>query len=148
MKKILSLFNRPVEAAQTGLVNMKVALRGVAELPIFEMVKSTPGEEDQLSFTIDPNVLYPLSIQHIRETLAAHGKQTGVMAGYLSTASMLPDRVWSLALTPANRVEWPDRALRAQALELARLWFTETLHRAVNEQPMKIQITRGLRWKL
>lgn len=64
----------------------------------------------------------------------------------------VPDGGWELALTDradmsADRSD-PDVLARAQALEAARLFFTEALHQSINNAPMGIHWSKDERYRL
>jgi hypothetical protein len=63
---------------------------------------------------------------------------------YLPKAMTLPKDAWEAALAPASdAMASEQREARAEALELARMWFTELLHVSIEYKPMSIQILAG-----
>lgn len=63
---------------------------------------------------------------------------------YVTRALNMSGRAFELALEPlSDDMTMGDAKLRADALELARLWFTELLHRAIHHRPMAIRIARS-----
>lgn len=98
-------------------------------------------------FEIDPDTMYPATIEEIQLALAGEG--VFPIRDHEVAAKSLPEFAWGLALTPRDQVEeWEKLAIRAKALELARLWFTERIHQAVDHVPMKIHILKSERWRL
>jgi hypothetical protein len=98
-------------------------------------------------FNIDPGDLYPPALAHVKEALA-FDKPDGALAQEWDHAQMLPPDIWDRAATEA-REDFDDEGLaaRAEALEIARRWFTELLHRSVGA-PLGLHVTKDERWRL
>jgi len=117
-----------------------------------EMVRESADWAGQLkgpSFEVEPNVLYPQTIAHIRAQLAVDGWVAPEhLRPHFSDAKKIADEVWDLALT--ERAEIPAKRLaeRAEALECARRWFTSALHAAIGNAPMNLRITKDEGWRL
>jgi len=63
---------------------------------------------------------------------------------YLPKALSLPEDAWESALSSASDdMPAEQRSARAEALEVARAWFTELLHVSIEYKPMSIQILAG-----
>lgn len=84
-------------------------------------------------YNVTPAEMYPAIIAHIQKAFEAYDQSDGIIRSqYYPAALALPDRAWQLALTPRDEVtKQANIDLRAEALELARVWFTELLHRAL-----------------
>ena len=95
----------------------------------------------------DPADLYPQTIAHIRQRLAANSAPDGALKQEWDAALQIPQAAWEVALLPKGQVNESAHALRAAALEIARRWFTEVLHQAVGG-PVALRITRDLTYKL
>jgi hypothetical protein len=110
--------------------------------------------DDRVAFEIGPGVLYPEAIADIRALLASgYLPQAKTKAGMdalmiLHTqAKRVPAEAWDMALSAEPPL--PERGeIRAMALELARLWFTEKLHQAVDYKPMALRILKDERYKM
>ncbi len=98
--------------------------------------------------------MYPAVIDHIKECLNSGAKGDGVIRDqYYPQARNLPAEAWGLALTPFQEaVNLPDaqRQQRNKALELARLWFTELLHRSIGGDgtPLHLVLLPDRKWRL
>jgi hypothetical protein len=134
---------------------------------IFEIItedtERNQREGERNWYTTNPNALYPAAIEYIQDQLDKERYGDGVIRSqYYPTAAALPAKAWSLAMIPRDEVtETTEVELRAQALELARVWFTELLHRALrwkaagveseaiwgSEPPAAAQAPLGLRIK-
>ena len=121
-------------------------------------------------YKVEPGKMYPAMIEFIVEQLDNENEGDGIIRSqYYPAARSLPPNSWELALVPRQEVtKQTDLALRAQALELARIWFTELLHRSLRWQALGVkekkiwatdppptsgaslgfQITKDERWKL
>lgn len=53
-----------------------------------------------------------------------------------------------IPVPPAETLPAERRAARANVLEIARLWFTNELHHAIEQTPMGVHILKNVRWKL
>lgn len=114
---------------------------------VFELVT----EIAPCDFEIEPGVLYPAAVEHIKECLAQNIRGDGVIKDvYFPQAQALPAEAFALALTPRGDVDAGDLETRAQALELARVWFTEMLHRAVGGDgtQMRLHILKDEAYRL
>lgn len=87
-------------------------------------------------FNVAPGEMYPAAIRFIQTQLIEGKQGDGVIrAQYYPAAEALPAEAWELALLPRDEVGNKKHIeLRAAALETARLWFTELLHRALRWQ--------------
>lgn len=69
--------------------------------------------------------------------------QSPIARVYLGRAMMVPQGAWEMALQPVSEeMSQENREARAEALEVARLWFTELLHMSVDYRPMSLRITK------
>lgn len=96
-------------------------------------------------YLVKPSEIYPATVARIVEAIQTpevvpaeliDNSPTcllpdGVARSYLTQAMMLPARAWDLTLLPVGLVPDEDRKPRAQALELARHWFTEAIHNKI-----------------
>lgn len=120
----------------------------------------------QAWFAVHPAVVYPKTIERIQEVLANGGlpqelvenhapeevDPRGVARLYLSDARKVPAEGWGLALRDRSEFNYQDDPekldARAQALEVARRWFTQALHTANDGKPIGVHILRDLRFRL
>lgn len=103
---------------------------------------------DHKWYAFDPAVIYPATIQRIKEVVASRDspipeelidnqappgvEPRSVAVAYVNTARLFPLEAWDWALQDRDLVYDPKQiALRAEALTLARRWFTQALHCAV-----------------
>jgi hypothetical protein len=98
-------------------------------------------------YTVDPNDLYPAALAHVHTALG-FDKPDGALAQEWDAGQMLPPDIWARAARE-SREDFDDEGLaaRAAALEIARRWFTELLHKA-NGQPIGLHIEKDERWRL
>lgn len=111
-------------------------------------------------YRIWPGRLYPAMAAEVQRVLEAGeaGRPTGALVTLWEAARSLPREAWGLALNEKRFCAVPEVALRAQALELLRLWFTEMLqrehagipHPAEGEAmaPLGLHILRDEAWRL
>ena len=111
--------------------------------------RSTGGERPGFEytwFTCVPEIIYPAVIARIREVLKsgefpnelvdlnspAESDPRGVARTYLAQAKELPSEAWKWALQEHDRFYKnylsTEIAMRRQALDIARRWFTQALH--------------------
>lgn len=122
-----------------------------------------PTTDGRRSFICDPGIIYPSTIQHIRQVIASPNlpielyqdfsppeiDPRAVARDYQAKARTLPVRAWDLALLPRQDLRSPeDESLRAEALTLARLWFTQALHVAISGNPLMLRILKDDHWRL
>jgi hypothetical protein len=114
-----------------------------------KMVRDLENPElGRTGFEIVPDDLYPQTIQFIVDTLK---KQAGVGEGLrqlYNRAALLPKTAWAVALKPGAGFSPNLRKVRAEALTIARLWFTEMLHASIGHTPMHLRITKDEKWRL
>jgi hypothetical protein len=136
-----------------------------------QVSQGTPGERQY--YVVNPGEVYPAVVQFLTDNMGEIGRVYAqgdaalvgkalagdFWAGFIVRARRtiadvlaVPDRGWELALVdradlPADRDD-ADVVARAQALEAARLFFTEALHQAIQNAPMGIRWTKDERFKL
>jgi len=115
-------------------------------------------------FKVAPGKLYPAMLRHIEEVLelrqaqlAAHSVD-GALVPLWNAANALPRDAWQWARLPKHKCPETYAPFRVRALEIARLWFTELLHREHSGilhpaegqamKPMGIHLLRDDDWKL
>jgi hypothetical protein len=113
-------------------------------------------------YAFEPNVIYPVTVKRIQEVVASReipgelvdSKPTpgvdpySVAINYANWAKALPDDAWTFALKTRDSFILPQEiTLRAEALNLARLWFTQALSVAVGEA-VGVHILNDERYKL
>ena len=125
-------------------------------------VETRAGDPVEAWYVIGWSVLYPTMIAHIRATLAQGdaGEPGGALRPlWIAARALLPTGAWELVGWEKERCDERQQALRAQALEVCRLWFTELLHREhsgkPDPQPGERMLAMGLslkpddrRWRL
>lgn len=99
-------------------------------------------------FEVDPDEFYPNALAELNDAVKTGKAPDGALYQYYFAALQVNDDAWKYALKPLS--ECPDhvRPYRAAVLELARLWWTEKLHRVNRGLPMGLRILRSERWKL
>jgi hypothetical protein len=120
------------------------------KLPLFDAKSLVKIEErprpGHVWFACDPGIIYPAVIARIREVLKSgefpnelvdlntppEADPRGVARTYLTIARTIQPEAFKWALQEHDRFysNYTDIEIvrRAQALELARLWFTQALH--------------------
>lgn len=130
-----------------------------------------------LWFVVDPDLMYPAVLAAIKAgdqkpredrhvQLVAQARQmTQALADALLPARHVEKEADELvtrdgqvlkarkvkvkvALPVASELPPERRAARAHVLEVARLWFTNELHHAVEQKPMGLHILKNERWRL
>lgn len=121
--------------------------------------------DDRTWFRCDPAVVYPEVIERIQEVIKsgelpqelvdnaspAEIDPRGVARMYLSRAKAVDAAGWKYALQAREKFTDPEKILlRAEALEIARLWFTQALHVQVggNGTPLGVHWTNSPAFKL
>jgi hypothetical protein len=110
-------------------------------------------------YEVVPKKVYPATIKEITRRLAleeppARFVQAGgeirdnPLRDLFIRAGALPPQAWDHAL--AARENFPPRAreARAEALEIARLWFTEVLHQQIDYAPLGVHILKDEAFRL
>lgn len=130
---------------------MNLNLKQVATKVGVPEAKAAVGYE--IGFQIIPSIAYPAVIAHVQDVLS--GDDSVPEKGFenlIAMAKSVSYRGWALArdsLTlDVTTMSESDRRLRAQALEVARLWLTELLHQSIDKQPMYVHILADPAWKL
>lgn len=106
-----------------------------------------PDAPDYTAYVVDPEMLYPETVNHILSVLGIGTIPAGALRQYYLEAQRLNLSAWDLALTPLEACPAAQRIDRAQALELARLWFTELLHEA-HGGPVLVHILANGKYRL
>jgi len=107
--------------------------------PLVKLAKVVDvGERVRLE--VDPGEMYPRTIEDIRHSLATDTDYPLLMIKAM--VKELPVEAWDLALVGEKS------ELRARALEVARLWFTEKLHQTISHHSMTLHILKDDRWRL
>jgi len=119
----------------------------------YAVPESRPADPSRQWFAFDPAEIYPATLQRIQgvlqtgeypsELIQPGDHPTSVAEFYLSEARLIDPDAWQYALTP--RCQLADETMlqsRARLLELARRWFTQALHVAV-DAPVGIHILKG-----
>lgn len=121
-------------------------------------VEERPDLPGLTSYAAAASDIYPAVIARIREALETgeiplelvdQNPPTGVSREqgallYLSAARRVPEAAWSDALMPRSHfaeAETERIAARAEALEVARRWFTRSLHLAFGGGRINLHIT-------
>lgn len=112
------------------------------------------NDQGYVWYAVDPNEMYPETMEHILGVLSSAEPRNQVTTNLLQytframALSAAEPSAWGWALQP--RASFTDArmiGMRAEALEIARLWFTEMLH-AANNVPIGVHILKDERWKL
>jgi len=123
-------------------------------------VEQRPQDSNVKWFCVAPSALYLTALTDLRVAAQENRPFRGILLTYLRQAQRLPEEAWELAQKPASDF-WLMEAplqdhienerkveLRAQVLELARLWFTEHLHVSIGHIPMGLHILDDQDWSL
>ena len=116
-------------------------------LDVFKIAKQVERDDDRVGFEVEPREMYPEAIAHVVEATGGP-RPGGVLGTYWDRAKQLPPAAWELALRTRDECDAEQLAARAEALEIARLWFTEMLHAAINHKPMGLHILKDELWRL
>ena len=125
-------------------------------LNLKKFAKTVEAERGRIRFEVDPDKAYPAALEDLQDATKRKADDsdfertfTGILARYRTQAWRMKPRAWTLALTPRWEVKkQADLTLRAELLELARLWFTEHLHASVEHKPMALRILKSEQWRL
>jgi hypothetical protein len=123
-------------------------------------------------FEVEPSEMYPAALADVQVALEENRAVSGALVLYKHRATQLAveavaswqenddfiltrtvkhvdTKAWELALLPRDSIT-DARAveIRAEALEIARLWFTERLHQFINHAPMELHILKDDDWRL
>ena len=114
------------------------------------------GDDSYSWFSAEPGKIYPATIARIKEVLES-GELPAELVDYNAPAEVDPRAAARLHLGEAKGVKpaaWesaltgkPGDPARAEALEVARRWFTQALHVAVNK-PLGLHILNDPAYKL
>lgn len=110
-------------------------------------------------YQLEPGRVYPAILRHIEEALDREAvAPDGALAPLWSAAGRLPREAWQWARIPKHKCPAEYAPFRAQALEIARLWFTELLHREHSGiphpregealRPLGVHLLRDEAWRL
>lgn len=113
------------------------------------VVEEAPQRGGAVRFVVKPGQMYPAAVADLQDAVESKRSVEGTLLKmYLETAARLPDRAWDVALVPRAQVRNGDVEMRRGVLELARMWFTELLHRSVDNVPMELKILKDVDWRL
>jgi hypothetical protein len=105
--------------------------------------------DDRSWFSVQPGEVYPAALEELADAVQSGQapKDPPLASLYARAAALGPE---GLRLGTEPRDALPDELVpvRAEALEIARLWFTEQLHQAVEGRPIGLHIARDDAWKL
>lgn len=100
-------------------------------------------------FQVEPSVMYPAALADLQNAVETNRATSTALGTYKAQAGRLDSEAWGLALVARGEVSSSAALLvRSQALELARLWFTEHLHQHIDYGPLEIRILRNDDWRL
>src|SRR3972149_8427289 len=94
-----------------------------------------PDKVYQYAFEVDPETFHAAAIRDIIHTIETNQGWTKVEALNRQVVA-IDQRAWELTTIPVWAARNEDVELRAQALNLTRLWFTEKLHTLVDHGKM------------
>ena len=120
-------------------------------LDVIKIAKRHEGApEGTVSFEVIPDELYPQAIADLRESVLTYTSETveEFVKQHFLVAKRISDEAWDAALK--SKDDCPPELIegRAQALEVARLWFTAKLHFTVKNVPMHLHILKDEKWRL
>lgn len=114
--------------------------------PLSLVNKEERADDGRTWYTCNPEIIYPAVIARIQEIISSgelpdelvdHKGNVeidprGIARTYASRAKALPLQSWDYALQARDKIQDAQvLAIRAEALNLARLWFTQALHVSV-----------------
>lgn len=118
-------------------------------LDVFAIAKAEERPEaDRAWFALNPGELYPATLGHVRQVL--EGPRPAEPLGQLyDRARALPVEILTAVAETPSKAAYSNALVlqRAEALEVARLWFTEMLQQAVGG-PIGVHILKDERFKL
>lgn len=112
-------------------------------------VEASPVQPEARRFQVKPSAMYPAALADLQDALETNRTVSTALETYKAQAAQLDPEAWGLALTV--RGELTSRAAllaRSGALELARLWFTESLHQFIDHGLLEIHILKDEDWRL
>lgn len=115
---------------------------------VMEIARPEKRDDGRLGFVVEPGEMYPATVDHIVTRLKVQARPGGALTVLYDQASQLPVEAWQWALRPLADCPAGAREARAEALEIARLWFTETLHQAVSQQAIGLHILKDETYRL
>ena len=122
----------------------------ITDLITINQERTDADVEGRTWFELDPDTAYPWTLDRIAEALAGGAVSATLRDTLLPRARALPTEAWALAATPRDEleVEAPEvLRLRAEALEIVRLWATELHHGAVGHIPRGVHIVKRPAWR-
>ncbi len=134
-----------------------------AENPLSKLAEPEKrADETYKWFAVEPAVIYPRTIARIQECLKTGELpqelvQPAVDVGpdprsvafdYLSRARAIPYEAWAFATVSKERTPLDKQKMRAEALNIARLWYTQALHVANDMQPIGLHIKSDPDYKM
>lgn len=92
-----------------------------------------PGEIETIWLVVSPEMMYERAKENLLGRLRNPNLPDGILAVYYNQAKQIDPRVWSnLQISGSIKSLDPNfRAVRAFALDILRLWFTEHLTRII-----------------
>lgn len=115
-------------------------------MDVFTIAEPESRDDDRAGFVANPADLYPAALAEVVRVVQTAERPSGALGLLYDRAQVLqtidPD-AYKRALTGK-----PGDSGRAEALEIARLWFTELLHAAIDHAPMGLHITKDEHYKL
>ena len=108
------------------------------------------GEPGTTWYAVDPATMYPAMLDYIQGQVEQENRPgPSYLVGLYDWAKRLPGEAWAWARIPRQEVEGVEVVgLRATALEIARLWFTELLHASSSTAKIGVHILADDRWRL
>jgi len=100
-------------------------------------------------FEVEPSEMYPAVLADLQNAVENNRAVSTALGTYKAQGAQLDPEAWELALVPRGELtSQAALAARSQALELARLWFTERLHQHIDHAPLELRILRNADWRL
>jgi len=123
----------------------------VKEIDAPSIVNKFFGKERKVrSFEVDTDRMYPEVIKEIYTRLKEKDMpEDKGLALYYRSAKKIDDSAWTWALQKKESTPVEKRGMRAEALELARLWFTKEIRLDIGEdKALYLHLTKSDRYKL
>lgn len=98
----------------------------------------TLGADGRVVFRIPISEFYPLAQRLVIEALDSGAAPYESLWSLYTQACAMGREAFEMVTVPRSQCPPAAAALRAQALELCRLWLTEALHQSINQRPMRL----------
>lgn len=124
-------------------------------MQIYELItvdhdRTAAEEEGRVWYSLDPDEVYPWTIQRIAKAIAGGPVPPTIRDLYLERARSLSAEAWALAATDRDLLDDATEEQldqRREALTLIRSWALELHHGAVGYGPRGVHIVKRPAWR-